>query len=94
VNDDCNSTIPVGPLDRPAAVETIIRLSTARTGVPVTADDDLFLAGLTSLDLVGLTGAIEQQFRVRLSVLDILDHPTACRLADLIVSRAADDARP
>jgi acyl carrier protein len=52
---------------------------------------DLFSYGLTSLALVRLVGAIDRAYGIRLTTIDIHDHPTASGLARLVGDHAAHD---
>lgn len=57
-------------------------------GAPdVQADSDLFTHGLTSLNLVRLVGAVQERWGVRLTGLDVHDHPTPEQLAMVVESR-------
>jgi acyl carrier protein len=56
-------------------------LFTAIAGSDVRPDEDLFLAGVNSLDLVRVIGAVHAGYGVQLTAVDILDHPTAQDLA-------------
>jgi acyl carrier protein len=51
------------------------------------AATDLFTYGLTSLNVVRLVGAIEHDYGVRLSGIDIHDQPTPQALAAVILAR-------
>ncbi|MFD6563044.1 acyl carrier protein [Micromonospora profundi] len=76
------------PSPRPVlTAEQIAALCSDIAGTPIGADDDIFLAGLSSLDLVRLTGAVQQAVGVRLTALDVLDHPTSRELAALLPTR-------
>ncbi|GIF75622.1 acyl carrier protein [Asanoa siamensis] len=68
--------------------EQIAALCTGIAGTPIGVDDDMFLAGLSSLDLVRLTGAVQQAVGVRLTALDVLDQPTARALATFLHTRS------
>ena len=68
--------------------EQIAALCTDIAGTPIGTDEDIFLTGLSSLDLVRLTGALQQAVGVRLTALDVLDHPTARALATLLPTRS------
>lgn len=72
--------------DRPGRPRTpsatdLAALCSTIAGADILPDADLFLAGLTSLDLVRVIGAIEHGYGIRLTAVDILDHPTAEHLA-------------
>ncbi|WP_331732548.1 acyl carrier protein (plasmid) [Streptomyces sp. NBC_00015] len=51
------------------------------------ADTDLFTHGLTSLNLIRLVGAVQERWGIRLTGLDVHDHPTARQLTLLVESR-------
>ncbi|WBC01107.1 acyl carrier protein [Micromonospora sp. WMMA1976] len=81
-----------GPAPTPkASAQTIARLCSDVAGSSIGVDDDMFEAGLNSLDLVRLAAAVQQQCGIRLNALSFVDHPTARQLADHINGSGRDD---
>jgi acyl carrier protein len=74
----------------PAALH-VAEICSVIIGADVLPGTDLFSYGLTSLTLVRLVGAIDRAYGIRLTTIDIHDHPTASGLARLVGDRAAYD---
>lgn len=70
-----------------AAAQEIAEICGVIIDADIAPDTDLFTYGLTSLSLVRLVGAIDRAYGVRLTAVDIHDHPTAKDLAALIGHR-------
>jgi hypothetical protein len=66
---------------RPSA-EQIAEICSNIIGVDIPVGADLFAAGLHSLDIVRIAGALAIKYGVYLTAVDIFDHPTARRLAE------------
>jgi acyl carrier protein len=47
---------------------------------------------MSSLTLVRLVGALEHTFGIRLTTLDVYDHPTAAELAAFLAAGGTGDA--
>lgn len=65
-------------------------LRTALRRPHLTADDDLFAVGVTSLQAVTAVVALGARFRVDLGVRDLVEEPTATGLRELIARRERD----
>jgi acyl carrier protein len=61
-------------------------------GADIDPETDLFTYGMNSLALVRLVGAIERGYGVRLTTLDIHDHPSAAEITALLAGRGPLDA--
>ncbi|MFB7918555.1 acyl carrier protein [Streptomyces sp. NPDC056061] len=74
---------PPQPADDSAkpTAEEIAEICSTVIGVDIPPEADLFAFGLHSLNLVRIVGAIDVLYGVRLTALDIHDHPTALALA-------------
>ena len=86
--------MPSTPGIRPAvgaAATHVIEICSTIIGADIAPGTDLFTCGLTSLNLVRLVGAFERDLGVRLTTLDIYDHPTADGLTALIEGRRAPE---
>lgn len=84
----------MGPQNAPPTEEPdwLWQTCTAIVDSPLAPDGDLFAAGLTSLGVVQLVGAVRRRHSVRLTGTDIYDHPTVDQLGALITSRTAHHA--
>ncbi|MCD5310776.1 non-ribosomal peptide synthetase [Kineosporia babensis] len=51
------------------------------------SSDDVFAAGVNSLQAVAAVVALTERFKVELGVKDLLEHPTAARLRELVARR-------
>ncbi|MEV6676350.1 acyl carrier protein [Streptomyces erythrochromogenes] len=82
------------PQNAPAedASDWLWQTCTAIVDCPLGPDGDLFAAGLTSLGVVQLVGAVRRRHSVRLTGTDIYDNPTVDQLGALITARIAHDA--
>jgi len=90
--DASRAPMPSAPGPRTAADKAaaqVTEICGTIIGADIAPGTDLFTCGLTSLNMVRLIGALERDLGVRLTTLDIHDHPTAGGLAALIAERLA-----
>jgi acyl carrier protein len=73
---------PAGGTDASPSAEQIAEICSNIIGVDIPVSADLFAAGLHSLDIVRIAGVLAMKYGVHLTAVDILDHPTAQRLAE------------
>jgi amino acid adenylation domain-containing protein len=67
-----------------ALTEAVLVAAAQILGQRLDARQSLFEAGARSLELLALAAALEKRFGIRLSSLDIFDHPTSAELAQLV----------
>jgi acyl carrier protein len=70
----------------------VAEICSAIIDADVDADTDLLTYGMSSLTLVRLVGALEHTFSIRLTTLDVYDHPTAAELAAFLAASGIGDA--
>lgn len=72
--------------------EQIAEICSDVVGVGIPTTSDLFVAGLHSLDLVRIVGALAKKYDVHVTAVDIFDHPTSERLAAYLSDQSDLDA--
>ncbi|GAA2230831.1 hypothetical protein GCM10010413_30590 [Promicromonospora sukumoe] len=77
------------PADDGAGDPVLAVLRTVLRRPHLAADEDVFAAGASSLQAVAVVGALAARLDVEVGVRDLLDHPTAVGLGDLLRRRGA-----
>lgn len=76
---------PEGPIE-----EVLVRLlQSIVIGSRFGSDDNLFAGGLDSLSTIRLMDQIREVFEIRLSMSDVVRHPSVARLARLLIEQSA-----
>ena len=83
------------PTDRDAIEARLLALCRARIeGGAVTAGDNLFELGISSITLASIHADIDAAWPGALDITDLFDHPSVAEIADVLAARAGDGPPP